>query len=117
MLAVYTVNVDTVAVNQPGTHHRVQKRSIVSLPISVLKITSQIIVPVTALLNQTNSYLWFDFPTTWPVPTSKNLNTLYNSFGRLAARGFDIDENFVDEQKANQERRSVYQYIEGFFSG
>lgn len=116
LLIFYMVNVDSVAVSQPGYLHRVQKRSILSLPRGIFKFTGQIIVPVLSLINQTNTYLWFDLPTTWAMPNSNNLNTLYTSFGRLKEKGLVLDEKFVDEQRANQDRRSVYEYIGGFFS-
>lgn len=115
LIGYYIVKIDSVAVSQPGHLHRHQKRSVISLPRGVLKFTGEFIVPVLSLINQTNSYLWFNFPTTWPLPNNNNLNTLYNSFGRLKEKGIEVDEDFVDEQRANQDRRHVYQYIEGFF--
>ncbi|KZS12424.1 Uncharacterized protein APZ42_022542 [Daphnia magna] len=115
LIGYYVVKIDSVAVSQPGHLHRHQKRSVISLPRGVLKFTGEFIVPVLSLINQTNSYLWFNFPTTWPLPNNNNLNTLYNSFGRLKEKGIEVDEDFVDEQRANQDRRHVYQYIEGFF--
>ena len=110
------VQIDSVAVSQSGQSRRLQKRTIISLPVSVMRFTSEIIVPVVALLNQTNTFLWFDFQSNWALPNSNNLNTLYNSFGRLKEKGLELDEAFVDEQRANVDRRNVYQYIEGFFN-
>jgi hypothetical protein len=115
LIGIWMTNVESVAVGKSAHFHRQQKRSVLSLPRSVFKVTGQIIVPVLSLLNQTNTYLWFDFPSTWPMPNNNNLNTLYNSFGRLKEKGIEVDEEFVDEQRANQDRRSLYQYIEGFF--
>lgn len=118
IVSFYVENVESVAVGQPGHIHRQQKRSIMSLPSgSIFKFTSEIIVPVLALINNTNTYLWFNFPTVWPTPTYKTLNTLYTSFGRIKEKGIELDEEFVDQQRANQERRTVYEYIEGFFDG
>ena len=113
LLVFYILQIDSVAVSQS---RRLQKRTIISLPFSVMKFTSEIIVPVVALLNQTNTFLWFDFQSNWALPNSNNLNTLYNSFGRLKEKGLELDEAFVDEQRANVDRRNVYQYIEGFFN-
>lgn len=111
-----TVSVEPVAVGQTGLIHRQQKRSLLSLPTGGnFKVTCQIIVPVLALINNTNSYLWFDFPTTWALPIYKSLNTLYTSFGKIQEKGIELDEEFIDQQKANQERRTIYEYIEGFF--
>ena len=113
LLVFYILQIDSVAVSQS---RRLQKRTIISLPFSVMKFTSEIIVPVVALINQTNTFLWFDFQSNWALPNSNNLNTLYNSFGRLKEKGLELDEAFVDEQRANVDRRNVYQYIEGFFN-
>ena len=113
LLVFYILQIDSVAVSQS---RRLQKRTIISLPFSVMKFTSEIIVPVVALLNQTNTFLWFDFQSNWALPNSNNLNTLYNSFGRLKEKGLELDEAFEDEQRANVDRRNVYQYIEGFFN-
>ncbi len=71
LIGFHMTNVDSVAVGQPGHFHRQQKRSVLSLPKSIFKFTGQIIVPVLSLINQTNTYLWFDFPSTWPVPNNK----------------------------------------------
>ena len=113
LLVFYILQIDSVAVSQS---RRLQKRTIISLPFSVMKFTSEIIVPVVALLNQTNTFLWFDFQSNWALPNSNNLNAMYNSFGRLKEKGLELDEAFVDEQRANVDRRNVYQYIEGFFN-
>ena len=115
LIGFWMTNVESVAVGKSAHFHRQQKRSVLSLPRSVFKVTGQIIVPVLSLLNQTNTYLWFDFPSNWPIPNNNNLNTLYNSFGRLKEKGIEVDEEFVDEQRANKDRRSLYLYIEGFF--
>lgn len=109
-------NVNSLSVGQSTHLHRQQKRSILSLPRGVFKFTGQIIVPVLALINQTNTYLWFDLPSTWPLPNNNNLNTLYNNLGKLQEKGIEVDEEFVDEQRANHDRRTVYEYIESFFT-
>lgn len=115
IVSFYTENVESVAVSQPGHIHRQQKRSVLSFPRGVFKFTSQIIVPVLALINNTNTYLWFDFPSVWPLPSHVTLNTLYTSFGRIKEKGIELDDEFIDQQRANQDRRNVYEYIEGFF--
>ena len=97
---------------------RERRAAIISNPMRTLyKIQMSIIVPVVPLQNTTFTFLWFDFAQWLPVPTATNLNTLYTSFGRASEKGLDIvDEPFVEEQKANMERRYLYQYIEGFFN-
>ena len=118
LLGFYAVCIESGAVGHSGDRSfGRQKRSvIVSLPRGVLRFTSQIIVPVLSLLNTSNSYLWFDFQSNWPLPNNNNLNTLYTSFGRLKEKGIEVDEEFVDQQRANAERRTLYQCIEGFFT-
>lgn len=82
-----------------------------------------LIIPVIPLLNTTLTYLWFDFPLTFDVPTADNLNELYISLGWLQntttedeQRGFDHKyHSYFEEQKENHDRRKVYQYVEGFF--
>ena len=96
-----------------------QKRlAVLSLPNSFgIRWTQQIWVPVLAMINQTNTYLLFDCQIYTGVPNAANLNALYASIGRANDRhGIEIDDQFVEEQRANFERRTVYQYIEGFFS-
>ena len=97
---------------------RERRVAVISNPMRTLyKIQMSIIVPVVQLVNQTFTFLWFDFQQWLPVPTAANLNTLYTSFGRASEKGLDIvDEPFAEEQKANMERRYLYQYIEGFFN-
>lgn len=115
ILGFFTVCIESVSVRQDRSSGR-QKRSVISLPRGVLRFTNQFIVPVLPLLNASNTYLWFDFQSNWPLPNNNNLNALYTSFGRLKEKGIEVDEEFVDQQRANQERRSFYQIIEGFFS-
>ena len=106
------------------TGQRFQRRhrrmATISLPNTTpfgVRWTQQIIVPVLALINQTNTYLWFDFQYFTRVPTAANLNSLYTSFGRsMDNDGLYIDEEFFQEQIANKERRAIYQYIESFFN-
>ena len=99
--------------------HRPKRTAVFSLPNGLLGVrwTQQVIVPVLAMINQTNTYLWFDFQVYTKVPTAANLNSLYTSFGRsMNDDGHFIDEDFYEEQVANQERKIIYQYIESFFS-
>ena len=67
---------------QSGKIHKKVRRSALSLPEgSSVSIIMDIIVPVVPLLNTTLTYLWFDFPVTYDVPTAATLNDLYASLG------------------------------------
>ena len=67
---------------QSGKIHKKVRRSALSLPEgSSVSIIMDIIVPVVPLLNTTLTYLWFDFPVTYDVPTAVTLNDLYASLG------------------------------------
>jgi len=99
--------------------HRAKRTAVFSFPTSLLGVrwTQQVIVPVLAMINQTNTYLWFDFQVYTKLPTAANLNSLYTSFGRsMSNDGHYIDEDFLQEQIANQERKTIYQHVESFFS-
>ncbi len=117
---IYTLlkTVDAASTGERSSSIRKKRTAIISLPTAGgVRWTQQIIAPVLALINQTNTYLWFDFQVYTSVPSASSINLLYNSFGRYKDRtGVEIDETFVEEQRANQERRSVYKYIESFFS-
>ena len=110
--------VESTAVVGRRNQQRQKRTAVISLPRSNgMRWTQQIWVPVLAMINQTNTYLLFDCQIYTSVPTAANLNTLYSSIGRANNRhGIEIDEEFVEEQRSNSERRTVYQYIEGFFS-
>lgn len=102
-----------------------QRRAALSLPSdSSITITTDLIVPVLPLLNTTLTYLWFDFPITYAVPTASDLHNLYSSFSseRENENGDDvgdekssneIDVDFIEEHRANSDRRIVYKYFEG----
>jgi hypothetical protein len=115
ILLLMPATVESAATSARSRERRV---AVISNPNkSFYKIEMSIIVPVVQLLNQTFTFLWFDFQQWIPLATAANLNLMYNSFGRASEKGLDIsDEPFVEEQKANMERRNLYQYIEGFFN-
>lgn len=100
--------------------HQRERRSILSLPSdSSLYVTTDLIIPVLPLLNSTNTYLWFNFPVTFDVPTAKDLNKLYASFSLTGKEGekratYEAKHNLIEEKRANHDRRKVYKYLEGF---
>jgi hypothetical protein len=78
-------------------------------------------MPITPL-NNSFSALTFDLVYRFVLPTYKDLNNLYSTLGRLDTNNLEgeMDENqidfeFFEEQRANHERRSVYQHAQGVF--
>jgi len=118
LAAIFLLMPATVESAATASRSRERRVAVISNPNrSFYKIQMSIIVPVVQLVNQTFTFLWFDFQQWLPLATAANLNTLYTSFGRASEKGLDIaDEPFVEEQKANSERRTLFQYIEGFFN-
>ena len=118
LIAVTMLMPTSVESAAAAARSRERRVAVISNPNrSLYKIQMSIIVPVVALVNQTFTFLWIDFQQWLPVPTATNLNTLYTSFGRASEKGLDfVDDPFVEEQKANEERRNLYQYIQGFFN-
>lgn len=101
-----------------------ERRSIISLPSdSSLYVTTDLIIPVLPLLNTTATYLSFNFPLTFEVPTATNLNQLYASLGLAPSSGkedderrnsVEVDHSMIEEKRANHDRRQAYNYLEGF---
>ena len=98
------------------------KRSSWSLPRNTsARMVLDIIMPVIPL-NNTFSALTLDLIYRFVLPTYTQLNDLYSTLGRLDTNDLDgeIDENqidfeFFEEQRANHERRSLYQHAQGVF--
>jgi hypothetical protein len=104
--------------------HKKVRRSALSLPSGgTLSVTMDLIIPVVPLLNTTLTYLWFDLPLTFDLPTASALNELYSSFGMSSGTSNDdesrisneLNHEFMEEQRANHDRRQVYKYAESFF--
>lgn len=118
-MGVLTLRVDAAKI------HSKVRRSALSLPSgSSLSVTMDLIIPVVPLINTTLTYLWFDLPLTFDLPTASTLNELYVSLGLLSKASNDDDDSdtsnelshdFVEDQRANHDRRQVYQYAESFF--
>jgi hypothetical protein len=114
-----------------GTGHQQQpverksrriKRSSWSLPPNTsTRFLFDLIMPITPL-NNSFSALTFDLVYRFVLPTYKDLNNLYSTLGRLDTNNLEgemdesqIDFEFFEEQRANHERRSVYQHAQGVF--
>jgi hypothetical protein len=82
-----------------------------------------LIVPVVPLINTTLTYLWFDLPLTFDLPTASALNDLYASLGLVSGNtdednsriSNELNHEFMEEKRANHDRRQVYKYAESFF--
>lgn len=99
------------------------KRSSWSLPPNTsTRMILDIIMPIVPL-NNTFSALTLDLIYRFVLPTYSQLNTLYSTLGRLDTNELDgdnersnvIDLEFFEEQRANNERRSIYQHVQGLF--
>ena len=95
------------------------KRSSWSLPYNT---TARFIVDyivIVAPLNNTVSYLVYDINWNFVLPTYSTLQTLYQTLGKIkdedrqTAEGIDLE--LLEEQRANDERRSIYQVVEQIF--
>lgn len=75
-----------------------------------------------APLNNTFTYLTLVLPFRFVLPTYKTLNEQYGRLNRLEndlsdqETGSLIDYEFLEEQRANEQRRTIYQHIETMFS-
>ncbi len=120
ILTLFIIEVTESASTEKRTKYRPKRTAVFSLPNSGafgVRWTQQVIVPVLAMINQTNTYLWFDLQLYTKMPQASNLSALYQSFGRsMDNDGYHIDEDFLEDQIANKERKIVYQYIESFLS-
>ena len=117
LLSMWTMSISVESATTVRSRER--RFAVISNPNrSFWKLQFSLIIPVVQLVNQTFTFLWFDFQERLPLASAADLNTLYNSFGRSSEKGLDwVNNPFIEEQKANMERRYLYQYIEGFFNG
>ena len=117
LLSMWTMSISVESATTVRSRER--RFAVISNPNrSFWKLQFSLIIPVVQLVNQTFTFLWFDFQERLPLASAADLNTLYNSFGRSSEKGLDwVNDPFIEEQKANMERRYLYQYIEGIFNG
>lgn len=71
-------------------------------------------------LNNTFSSLNLDLPFRFVLPTYTQLNTLYSTLGKMdeesGGDGNVIDYEFLEEQRTNEQRRSIYKHLETIFA-
>jgi hypothetical protein len=103
--------------NDSGKAVSRQRRSAaITFPsMTILRVVLDAFIPVIPLLNSTLTYLNFNMPFRITVPTYKQMIDLYSSLGRMEEHGILLDHNFLDEHRANQDRRSIYKLVEGLF--
>ena len=95
------------------------KRATLSLPDNTsLKITLCYSMAVDPL-NNTFSSLNVDLPFRFVLPTYTQLSTLYSTLGKMGEEdgSNEIDYEFLEEQRTNEQRRSIYRHLESIFEG
>lgn len=103
---------------------RASRRTALSLPDNTsCKISFDLSMSVNPL-NNTYTSLTLSLPFRFVLPTYKQLNNLYGNLDRLdndlsdnqgsreGRNGRLIDYEFLEQQIANEQRRSIYQHIE-----
>lgn len=94
------------------------RRSALSLPPNTsVRVTLDLSTAVNPLKN-TFTYLTIDLPFRFVLPTYKDLASIYgksestDEHANNLNAGFPIDYHFLEEQRANSQRRNIYKHIE-----
>ncbi len=82
----------------------------------ISRVILDIIMPVWPLINATNSFLTFDLPFRFVAPSYSQLTSLYSSLGRMEENDIELDHDFLEEHRANEDRRTLLQGLESVFS-
>jgi DM4/DM12 family len=82
----------------------------------ITRVIYDIIIPVWPLINATNTFLTFDLPFRFLAPSYSQLTSLYSSLGRMEENDIELDHNFLEEHRANEDRRTLLQGLESVFS-
>lgn len=96
------------------------RRSALSIPPNTsVRITLDLSTAVKPLKN-TGTFLTIDLPFRFVLPTYKDLVSIYGKFGdnegsESTNAGFPVDYEFLEEQRANSQRRNIYKHIETAF--
>jgi len=97
--------------NQSG--HQRQKRSALSVPNNTTcLIRLDVSFTVTPMEKLTSTYLTIDLPFLFVMPTYDQLVEAYSSKQRLEENAIDLDYDFLEEQRSNEERRYIYKTLE-----
>ena len=97
------------------------RRSALSLPSNTsVRVTLDLSTAVKPL-KDTGTYLTLDLPFRFVLPTHKDLTNIYGKFEGTEERtndlnvGFPFDYHFLEEKRANSQRRIIYKHIETAF--
>lgn len=102
---------------------RSARRAALSLPDNTsCKISFDLSVGINPLNNTFTSFT-MSLPFRFVLPTYTQLNERYGNLGRLdgdlsdgnGEMGNLIDYEFLEEQRANEQRRTIYQHLENMF--
>ena len=106
---------------QSGRRFRQLKRSAWSLPPNT---TARFVINygvAIAPLNQTLTYIGYFLPFNFRLPTYQSMQELYQTLDKLKEYDDDGNDdreddnfglNFYEEQRANHERRKIYDHVE-----
>lgn len=117
-----TLNTGDGAMKEPEVGRRSSRRTALSLPANTsCKISFDMSVGISPLNNTFTSFT-MSLPFRFVLPTHSQLNHLYGNLERLESDLSDgeattkvIDYEFLEEQRANEQRRTIYQHIETLF--
>lgn len=79
-----------------------------------MAVTFDLIVPVIPLLNSTFTFITFDVPFTFTIPSYADLRELYKRLADKDSTSKQLD-HFLEQERKNSERRLVYSYITSAF--
>lgn len=113
---------DTESAEKLQVERRSSRRTALSLPDNTsLKISFDMSVGISPL-NNTFSSFTMSLPFRFVLPTFTQLNNRYGNLNQLEndlsegqVKSNLIDYEFLEEQRANEQRRSIYQHIEILF--
>lgn len=111
---------DVDAAQSEGRSRRLKRSSWSLPPNTSARFVLDYIITVNPL-NNTFTYLVYDVVFRFVLPTYSSLQTLYQTLGKINdeedREGSNaIDLPFFEEQRANDERRTVYQHGEDIFN-
>lgn len=96
----------------PNEHQR-HKRSALSVPNNTTcLIRIDLSFTVTPMEKLTSTYLTIDIPFLFVMPTYDQLVEAYSQKQRLEENAIDLDYEFLEEQRSNEERRFIYKTLE-----
>ena len=93
--------------------HQRQKRSALSVPNNTTcLIRLDVSFTVKPMEQLTKTYLTIDLPFLFTMPTYDQLAEAYGNKQRLEENAIELDYEFLEEQRSNEERRYIYKTLE-----